>query len=190
MVSQCLPWVLQLSLIATLMLLVANLASTKLCKKTEKWLKLWHMGTHLTVLSESYPMNTNMTGIKCFSKNLWVLVIWVKVAPPLEGSATDWTWYIGLQYFLHYYYNIITILLQYLLQYCYNICYNIVTIFVTILLQYCYNISAFIQSMQILGCLSKSVSHNYLKFVTIYYFLYDCWLYVSVLVNSQDIFLP
>ena len=35
---------------------------------TEKWPKPWHMGTHLRVLSESYPMNTNMTGFKWFSK--------------------------------------------------------------------------------------------------------------------------
>ena len=27
------------------------------------------MGTHLRVLSESYPMDTNMTGFKGFSKN-------------------------------------------------------------------------------------------------------------------------
>ena len=26
------------------------------------------MGTHLRVLSKSYPMNTNMTGFRCFSK--------------------------------------------------------------------------------------------------------------------------
>ena len=32
-------------------------------KETEKLLKAWHMGTHLRVLHESYPMNTNMTGI-------------------------------------------------------------------------------------------------------------------------------
>ena len=25
------------------------------------------MGTHLRALSESYPMNTNMTGFRCFS---------------------------------------------------------------------------------------------------------------------------
>ena len=31
-------------------------------------LKPWHMGTHLKVLSESYPMNTNMTRSRWFSK--------------------------------------------------------------------------------------------------------------------------
>ena len=28
------------------------------------------MGTHLTVLSESFPMNINTTGFICFSKEL------------------------------------------------------------------------------------------------------------------------
>ena len=32
--------------------LVANFAKTKLCKKLEKLLKPWHMGTHLRVLSD------------------------------------------------------------------------------------------------------------------------------------------
>ena len=27
------------------------------------------MGNHLRVLGESYPMNTNMTGFRCFSEN-------------------------------------------------------------------------------------------------------------------------
>ena len=47
-----------------LMLLLANLASTKWCKKPEKSLKPWHIGIHLRVLSESYPMNTNMSGFR------------------------------------------------------------------------------------------------------------------------------
>ena len=52
-----------------LMLVVANLANTKLCKNNEtKWLKPCHMGTYLRVLSKSYPMNTNMTGFGWFSK--------------------------------------------------------------------------------------------------------------------------
>ena len=37
-----------------------NLANTKLSKKPKKWLTPWYMGTHLRVLSEIYPMNTNM----------------------------------------------------------------------------------------------------------------------------------
>ena len=52
-------------MVLTLMLVVAKLASTK---KHEKWLKPWHMVTHLTVLSKSSPMNTNMTGFRWFSK--------------------------------------------------------------------------------------------------------------------------
>ena len=49
-----------------------NLANTKWCKIPEKWLKPWHMGPHLRVLSESYLMNTNMTGFRFrwFSKIL------------------------------------------------------------------------------------------------------------------------
>ena len=31
-------------------------------------MKPWHMGTHLRVLSKSYPMNTNMIGLRWFSK--------------------------------------------------------------------------------------------------------------------------
>ena len=54
----------------TLMILWANLPYTKSCKKTEKWLKPWHMGTHLIVLSLSYQMNTNVPGLRCFSKFL------------------------------------------------------------------------------------------------------------------------
>ena len=40
----------------------------------ENDMKPWHMGTHLRVLSESYPMNTNMTGLRCFSKIFVVLL--------------------------------------------------------------------------------------------------------------------
>ena len=50
------------------MLLVANLVITKWCKTPEKCLKPWHMGTHLSVLSESYSMNTTMTRFRWFSK--------------------------------------------------------------------------------------------------------------------------
>ena len=52
----------------TLILVVTYLAKTKWCRNTEKWMKPWHMGTHLRVLSDSYPMNTNMTGFRWFSK--------------------------------------------------------------------------------------------------------------------------
>ena len=42
------------------------------------------MGTYLRVLSESYPMNTNMTGCRWFSK-IFALLLWMKVASALEG---------------------------------------------------------------------------------------------------------
>ena len=45
------------------MLLLANFVNTKWCRKPEKLLKPWKMGTHLRVLlDKSFPMNTNMTG--------------------------------------------------------------------------------------------------------------------------------
>ena len=69
----------------TLMLQVANLASTKWCKKPWKWQKPWHMGMHLGVLSESFPMNTNMTGLRWFWRNPCGLLLWTKVASALEG---------------------------------------------------------------------------------------------------------
>ena len=43
------------------------------------------MGTHLRILGESFPMNTNMTGFKWFSKILAFFVFWTKVVPALEG---------------------------------------------------------------------------------------------------------
>ena len=50
------------------MLLVANLTKTKWYENLEKWLKSWNMGSHMGVLSECYPMNTNVTGFRWFSK--------------------------------------------------------------------------------------------------------------------------
>ena len=38
-------------------------------KNPEKLLKPWHMGVHPKVLSESFLMNTNMPGFRCFSKD-------------------------------------------------------------------------------------------------------------------------
>ena len=40
------------------------------------------MGTHLRVLSERFPMSTNMTGFRWFFKNHYILVLWMKA---LEG---------------------------------------------------------------------------------------------------------
>ena len=39
-------------------------------QKPERLLKPWHVDTHLKVLSESFPMNTNMTGFRRFQKLL------------------------------------------------------------------------------------------------------------------------
>ena len=55
------------------MLLVANFANIK---KTHG---------HSSVLSKTYPMNTKMTGLRCFFLNLCVLVLWMNVASALEG---------------------------------------------------------------------------------------------------------
>ena len=47
------------------MLLVANLANTSYAKRNaDKMMETLAYGTHLRVLSESYPMNTNMTGFR------------------------------------------------------------------------------------------------------------------------------
>ena len=39
-------------------------------KPPKKVLKPWHMSTHSRVLGKSYPMNTNMTWFRWFSKSL------------------------------------------------------------------------------------------------------------------------
>ena len=43
------------------------------------------MGTQLRILSESFPMNSNMTGFRWFSIFFFVIVLWMKVASALEG---------------------------------------------------------------------------------------------------------
>ena len=48
---------------------MANLVNIK-CQKIWKWLKPWHMGTHLIVLGESFPMNTHMHGLS--QQGVWV----------------------------------------------------------------------------------------------------------------------
>ena len=42
-------------------------------------------GTSLRVLSESYPMNTNLTGFRWFSKTLCIHVLGTKVTSTYEG---------------------------------------------------------------------------------------------------------
>ena len=76
------------------MLLVANLANTKWCKKPEKWLRPWHMGTHLRVLSELSNEYQHDRVLIVF-KNLWVIVLWMKLALALEGSTsiTELKWF-------------------------------------------------------------------------------------------------
>ena len=44
------------------------------------------MGTHMRVLSESYPMNTNNHDRDLMNfKNLCILVLWMKVAIAVKG---------------------------------------------------------------------------------------------------------
>ena len=69
------------------MLLVAYLAFTKWCKKTETLAYGYQMGTHLRVLGESFLMNTNMTGFRWSFKDLCFRVLWMKVASALEGLS-------------------------------------------------------------------------------------------------------
>ena len=62
------------------------------------------MGTHMIVLSEGYPMNSNMTGFSFF-KNLGVLVLWRKVALALEVNTKPYTLfnpYAAVGQFSHY----------------------------------------------------------------------------------------
>ena len=53
-------------------------------QKHGKWLQPWQMGTHLGVLSKSYPMNINMTGFRWLSQIFVSLVLglkWLKDIP-------------------------------------------------------------------------------------------------------------
>ena len=50
----------------------------------EKDIETLAHGTHLRVLSESFPMNINMTGFRWFSKKI-VFVLWMKVVSAMEG---------------------------------------------------------------------------------------------------------
>ena len=70
------------------MLLVANLAYTKWCQNPEKWPNPWHMGTHLRVRSESYPMNTNMIGFRWLSKIFASLCFGQKEPQHLQPRCT------------------------------------------------------------------------------------------------------
>ena len=50
------------ALVTKIFHLLANLVHTNNLEKAGKLMKLWHMSTHLIVLSKGFPMNTNMTG--------------------------------------------------------------------------------------------------------------------------------
>ena len=69
-----------------LMLVVADLDKTKWYINPLKWLKPWHKGTHLRVLSESYVMNTNMTGFRCMCMLVY-LTLALRVA---DLANTKW----------------------------------------------------------------------------------------------------
>ena len=88
----------------TLMLLVAYLGNTKWCKKAGKWLKPWHMGTHLRVLSESYPMNTNMTWFRWFPKIFAPLHFGSGESSLSTGrvNIVQWSWQMSWWHFMRY----------------------------------------------------------------------------------------
>ena len=54
------------------------------------------------VLSESYLMNTNMTGLRWFFKNLCIHVLWKRVASTLEGfnRSNNKSQYMSVLYWL------------------------------------------------------------------------------------------
>ena len=66
--------------VLTLMLLVANLVKTKFCKRPEKWLKPWHMGTHLLSAQKELSSEYQQDRVQMILKNHCVLV-----AAALEG---------------------------------------------------------------------------------------------------------
>ena len=57
-------------------------------QKNKKMTETLAMGTHMKVLGESFPMNTNVTGFQWFFENICVLVIWMKEASALEGLTS------------------------------------------------------------------------------------------------------
>ena len=70
------------------MLVVAHLANTKICKKTEKLLKPWQMGTHLRVLGESFQMNKYLDDrVSMVFQESCILVLWTKIVSALEGLS-------------------------------------------------------------------------------------------------------
>ena len=76
----------QILTVLTLMILVENLVKTKRCINPQKWLKPWHIGTHLRVLRERESSNEHQHGrVQSVFKNLCVLVLCTKEASALKG---------------------------------------------------------------------------------------------------------
>ena len=84
--------------VLNLMLLVNDMSymtNTKCCKTVpEKWLIPWHMVTHLRLLSESYPINTDMTGFRWFSK-IFVFLCFGRILLALASKVLRKSWYIA-----------------------------------------------------------------------------------------------
>ena len=64
------------------MLLLANLANKKRCKKSKK---MTENLAHLRVLSKSYPIKYQHDRVLMVFKNLCILVLWTKLVSALEG---------------------------------------------------------------------------------------------------------
>ena len=76
----------------TLMLLAACFWSNEY-KMMQKNLNMTetHMGTHLRVLSASFPMNTNMTGFRIFQKSLRPCALGESTLSIGRVDANSWT---------------------------------------------------------------------------------------------------
>ena len=89
----------------------ANLANAKWCKTPKKILKPWHIGTHLIVLRGSYPMNSNMSWFRWFSKVFVLLCFGLSIASTLEGLIISLLNTYRLYYWVMYWLTIISSLL-------------------------------------------------------------------------------
>ena len=76
-----------MSALITILILTLIRPIQKDFKKLKKW-KSWHMETHLTVLRESHPMNTNMTGLRWLSK-VFVFLSALKESSPIFARVKD-----------------------------------------------------------------------------------------------------
>ena len=64
---------------------MANLVNRKSCKKNGKMVEFLANGYSSDSTQQDFPMNTNMTGFRWYSKYCCVRVRWTKVASALEG---------------------------------------------------------------------------------------------------------